>query len=76
MNNTEEKRGLYSPFTGVGNYYIFSNAFDAKSYSNTDQMILVHSLSQVKDPISEFGIAKQVVEFGLHLGWDKQPTDE
>lgn len=39
-------------------------------------MILVHSLSQVKDPISEFGIAKKIVDFGLYLGWDKQPTDE
>lgn len=75
MNSTEEKQGLYSPFTEVGNYYIFSNAFDASSYSNTDPMILVHSLSQVIDPIAEFGIAKRIVEFGLHLGWDKQPAD-
>lgn len=49
----EERKGLYTPFTDIGNYYIFHDLFDPTKFDEkVDPMILVHVLSHVKNPIS------------------------
>jgi hypothetical protein len=70
-----ERRGLYSPFTEVGNYYIFSSAFRGEGNAKTEPMILAHVLFQVTNPNFEFGVAKAFVHFWGKLGWNEHHLD-
>jgi hypothetical protein len=56
-----ERRGLYSPFTEVGNYYVFNSAFRGEGDAKAEPMILAHVLSQVSNPNSDFPIALYII---------------
>jgi hypothetical protein len=51
---------MYSPFSSSGTFYIFPDNFDIDQYNSHKEypMILVHSLSQIRNPRKNFDIAK------------------
>ena len=76
VGNYTEKQGLYSPFTELGNYYIIHQEFDINKYDKNVEppMILVHVLSQITDPNSEFPLAAKFVNLAVMTGYNQQPT--
>ena len=76
VGNYTEKQGLYSPFTELGNYYIIHQEFDINKYDKNVEppMILVHVLSQITDPNSEFPLATKFVNLAVLTGYNQQPT--
>ena len=48
VRKNETQKGIYSPYTSFGNYFIFSSS----SNSQDSMMILVHALSHMANPES------------------------
>lgn len=70
-----EKTGQYTPYTDVGNYYIFGTNFTGGEADSNEPMILVHVLSHVKNPVAEFPIARKFVKLVDMFGLHRQPAD-
>lgn len=71
-----EKTGQYTPYTDVGNYYIFDSNFTGGEASSNEPMILAHVLSHVRNPVAEFPIARRFVNLMGWLGLNRQPADD
>lgn len=66
----EERRGLFSPFTEAGSYFVYHADFAG---STEEPMILAHSLSQVRDPTSQLEKASAFISFAGLLGKNAEP---
>ena len=70
-----EKTGQYTPYIEVGNYYIFDSNFTGGEVNANEPMILAHVLPHVKNPVTEFPIARGFVTLMGWLGLNRQPAD-
>ena len=72
-----ELTGLFAPMTESGNYFVFSSNFNPSSdNSESSEMILVHSYSQIHHPQSNVAAGLKVINAAKWLNYHRQPSNE